>query len=128
MWTNFYANGGWGMHPVAIFGFLLMAAGILYALRPEDRSLKLVIALGLATFSAGLLGTSVGVCNSAHYLPEVPKPEQLQILALGVEESLHNLVLALMMVVVASLIAAVGVLRSKSCNPVLTPRPQAGQE
>lgn len=128
MWKDFYANGGWGMHPVAIFGFLLVAAGILYVLRPEDRFLKLVIALGVATFGAGVLGTSVGVCNSAHFLPEVPKPEQLQILALGVEESLHNLVLALMILVPASLITAAGVLRSKSGSPVLTPRARTGQE
>lgn len=128
MWTNFFENGGWGMYPVSLFGFLLLAAGILYVLRPEARFLRLVIALGVATFGAGLLGTSVGVCNSAHYLPEVPRPDQLQILALGVEESLHNLVLALILVVIASLITSAGALRSKNSSPVLTPRAQAAQE
>lgn len=116
MWTNFYTNGGWGMHPISVFGFLLMVASVLYVLRPESRRGKLVALLGGVTLMAGLLGTSVGICNSAHYLPQVAAAKQLEILALGCEESLHNLVFALLIVVIASIVAAAGLLRSKPGN------------
>ena len=111
MWSNFYASGGWGMHPVSVFGFLLLAASALYALRPGERFARLLLPLGIVTFSAGLLGTTVGMCNSFHYIPQVPHVEQVQILALGCEESLHNLVLALILIVLAGLMASVGLLR-----------------
>ena len=38
MWSNFYTAGGWGMHPTSVFGFLLLAAAALAALRPSDSS------------------------------------------------------------------------------------------
>ena len=114
MWSNFYTAGGWGMHPTSLFGFLLLSAAALGALRPSKKLSKLVLALGLMTFASGLLGTSVGVCNSFHYIAEVPAAEQLQTLAIGCEESLHVLVLALMLMVVAGIISAVGILRRSS--------------
>jgi uncharacterized membrane protein YoaK (UPF0700 family) len=111
MWSNFYTAGGWGMHPTSLFGFLLLAASALYALRPDERFSKLVVPLGFVTFASGLLGTSVGVCNSLHYITQVDRAEQLQTMALGCEESLHVLVLALMLIVVAGIISSVGLLR-----------------
>jgi hypothetical protein len=118
MWSNFYAAGGWGMHPTSFFGFLLVAASVLYALRQGERFRRLVVVLGVVTFAAGLLGTSVGACNSFLYISHVEQAEQLRMLALGFEESLHNLVLALILIVVAGLFAAVGLLRA---TPVHTP-------
>jgi hypothetical protein len=55
------------------------------------------------TVASGTLGTAVGICKSALYLDEVPPEQQLQILAMGIQESLHNLVLALIIVVLAGL-------------------------
>ena len=127
MWSNFYAAGGFGMYPTSLFGFLLIAASVLYAWRPAKKAGRLALVLGAVTFSAGLLGTSVGVCNSARYISQVPPADQLQMLALGCEESLHNLVLGLMLVVLAGLIAAVGVLRgSTSARSGLTPPAATG--
>jgi hypothetical protein len=94
-----------------LFGFLLLATTVLHALRPEPRFARLTGALGVATFGSGLLGTVVGICNSAHYLGQVPPVDQLKTFALGCEESLHNLVLALIIIVLAALITAVSSVR-----------------
>lgn len=111
MWADFFAAGGWGMYPTSFFGFLLIAASALYALRPDQRMARLVVTLGIVTFAAGLLGTSVGLGNTFHYIPQVAKDEQLQILALGCAESLHNAILGLMLVIVGGLVSSVGTLR-----------------
>ena len=111
MWSNFYAAGGWGMYPTTVFGFLLLAASVLHAIRPQPKTARLALTLGIVTFAAGLLGAFVGICNSMHYIPQVDHGSQLEILALGCEESLHDVVLSLMLVVLAGLIAGVGTLR-----------------
>jgi hypothetical protein len=111
MWSNFYAAGGWGMYPVSVFGFLMIAASVLYAIRPQPRTARLVLTLGLVTFAAGLLGAFTGVCNSFHYIPQVEHGKQLEIMALGCEESLHDVVLALMICVLGGLVTAAGTVR-----------------
>jgi heme exporter protein D len=111
MWKDFFAAGGWGMYPTSIFGFALLAAAALHALRPDARSGRLAAVLGALTLAAGWLGCAVGISTSAHYLEKVPKPDQLQIFALGCEESLHNVILALILFIVAGLLVVVGTLR-----------------
>ena len=106
MWSNFFEAGGWGMYPTMVFGFLLLATVVLHALRPEPRFQRLVNALGAGTFASGLLGSVVGICNSAHYIGQVPREDQLRALAAGCEESLHNLVLALIIILLATMITA----------------------
>jgi uncharacterized membrane protein len=112
MWTNFFAAGGWGMFPTSFFGFLLIAAGVLYGLRPEPKAARLVLLLGLVTLASGFLGTFVGICNTLHYLRGVAKPEQLEIAALGCEESLHVVVLSLILAILGGLVSIAGALRS----------------
>jgi hypothetical protein len=114
MWDNFFVAGGFGMFPTLIFGFLLLAATALNALRPEPRYERVVFGLGIVTLASGLLGTCVGICKSVHYLEKVPKDEQLQILAMGTEESLHNLVLALLLLVVAGLVYTTSTFRRRA--------------
>jgi len=112
MWSNFFAAGGSGMYVTSLFGFLLMAATARYALRPEQRLARLALLLAGATLATGLLTAVTGICSSMHFLPQVEQKNQLAILALGCEESLHGVVLALLLCVLAGLLAAVGALRS----------------
>jgi hypothetical protein len=112
MWSNFYAAGGWGMYPVSVFGFFLIATSVLYALRPQPRLARLAFTLGAVTFAAGVLGAITGMCTCFHYIPQVEQGKQLAIMALGVEESLHDTVLALMLVVLGGLITAIGTTRA----------------
>ena len=114
--VHFYVAGGWPMLPVSIFGFLLVAVSVLYALKPSPRRERLAWPLGVGTLAAGLLGTATGVCMSARYIGHVAASKQLEIFALGIEESLHDVVLALMLVVLASAIFAAGVARGKTAE------------
>jgi amino acid transporter len=109
---DFFHAGGFGMYPILLFGLFLVAACTRFAIRPNPRHAWLALILGLVTFAAGLLGAFTGFAVSAHYLHEVPKPEQLEVLALGFGQSAHDLVLALLLIIVGGLIACVGALRS----------------
>jgi hypothetical protein len=111
MWTSFFAAGGWPMYPTSVGGFHLVAASLLYAWRPERKTARLLIPLSAVTFAAGLLGTTSGMCQSLHYIPRVPEANQLTILALGCEESLHDLVLALILLMLAGVLSAIGMVR-----------------
>ncbi len=114
MWSTFFRDGGWGMYPTALFGFVFVASGFLYLFRPEARFAPIVLCSGVLTMAAGLLGTSVGIVKTFHYLPEVAPSEQLAIAGLGCAESLNNLVLALILTVATALLTWVGVVRSAS--------------
>jgi len=127
MWSDFFKAGGFGMYPTLLFGFLLVGSAVLFLLRPERRFELLVASLGVVTLAAGLLGCSVGMIKSALYLGQVAEPDRLKILALGCAESLHDVVLALILIVVAGLVATVGALRvargvAVAPGPTVAPR------
>ncbi len=114
MVSNFFAAGGWGMYPTLFFGFALLAVVALLVLRRDRGYERLCVLLGAMTLASGVLGTVIGICKSAHYLPQLPPERQLAVFALGTEESLHNLVLALIVVLIAGLIATVAALRQRT--------------
>lgn len=112
MWSTFFRDGGWGMYPTALFGFLLIAAGVRCVIRPERRLVPLLLSLCAMTLGSGLLGFATGLINTFHYLPRVSDVSQrFTIAALGCAESLNNVVLALILVVLASVLAAVAAAR-----------------
>ena len=113
MWDNFFRDGGFGMWPTVLFGFFLVATAGLYALRPERRFLQLAAVLGASTFGSGILGASVGIINTMRTAASWAKVEERPQLAMvGAAESLNNVVLALILFVLASLVVAVGSLRA----------------
>ena len=114
MWSNFFGAGGWGMYPTTVFGFLLLAALGLHALRPEPRYERVISSLQVMVFASGLLGTSVGICKSALDLDQVPFDKQLQTFAMGCQESLHNLILGLIIIVIANVITTIVAFRNRS--------------
>jgi hypothetical protein len=112
MWNTFFRDGGWGMYPTSLFGFMLVAAGVLCAMRPERRYVPLLLSLGAMTLGSGLLGFATGLIATFHYLPRVADvTERFTIAALGCAESLNNVVLALMLLVLASLCSSVAAAR-----------------
>lgn len=117
MWADFFRDGGWGMYPTALFGFGLLAAAMLFALRPERRFLPAVWCLAGMTAGAGLLGCSMGLVNTFRYLAKVPPVEQLSIMALGCAESLNNVVLALLVVILSLLVSLAGAARLAVAPP-----------
>jgi hypothetical protein len=110
--SEFFKDGGWGMFPTLGIGLLLLAASVLYAVRPSAKRARVGLVLGLVTLASGMLGASVGLATSARFIPKVAKADQLEILAQGFAESIHNVVLALIVVVLAGLVASVGAARS----------------
>jgi hypothetical protein len=60
-----------------------------------------------------VLGTATGICNTVHYLDQVPPDQHFLTFVRGCEESLHNLVLALIILVIANLIGAVIAFRNR---------------
>ncbi len=112
MWSNFYAAGGFGMYPTSLFGFFLVSASVIYALRPERRFLLLAVCLAFLTLGSGALGFTTGMVNTFHYLEKVPVDQRGMIAALGCGESLNNVVLALIFFTLACLVVSVGAFRA----------------
>jgi hypothetical protein len=107
---EFFVLGGWGMWPTLLFGALMIAAGIRYATRPEKRFVPLLISLGVMTVVSGSLGFATGLAKSLLGLYGLA-PEKHYYALLGLGESLMDVVLALILVVLATMAATVGAWR-----------------
>lgn len=114
--SEFLSDGGVGMVPVLIFGFLAVATAALYLLRPRRGQGGLILALGATTAAAGLLGFFTGVLGVFRYVPSAPADEQLLVVTQGVAESLHNVVLAFILVVLTGLLASIGAFWCSACG------------
>jgi hypothetical protein len=107
-----FIAGGFGMYPTLLAGLGLLAACLRYARRPEAHHVPLMLCLGLFTLMAGALGFVTGVMamlrgfgtSAGDVRPEV-------LLSLGLQESLHNIALALLLVTLSVLAASVGAWR-----------------
>ena len=103
--------GGWGMWPTLLFGLLFVVASVRYAATPERRFVPLLVSLGVLTLVAGLLGFTTGLIATTQYLGHVATAEQTQVFYAGFGESLHNVGLALLALMVGSLATTIGTLR-----------------
>ena len=110
--ATFFREGGFGMYPTLAFGLLLLAVGVAYALKPERKLVSLFTILGIVEFLAGSLGTVMGAVTTFMYVSKVPPAQQYTTTLLGLAESFHNLVLALVFVVLSTLVLAAGSLRA----------------
>lgn len=106
-----FIEGGVGMYPTCIFGVLMIAAALVYAVRPQRRFVPLVASLGVVTLASGMLGFSIGVVKSVQGAALMPPGDHANLVMLGLAESARNVVLALVLIVLCGLAAAVGALR-----------------
>jgi hypothetical protein len=116
--SDFFVAGGWGMYPTLLAGLGLLVASILYARNPERRYVPLMLALGMFTLFAGSLGFVTGfmACLSSYGGPAAG--HEPTYIAYGLQEALHNIVLALLMGMIAALFASVGAWRlSRQLQP-----------
>lgn len=106
-----FVAGGLGMYPTLIAGLALLLASLGYAVRPQSRYLPLVLSLGLFTLFAGALGFLTSVMHVLSFLGSVNEADRSVILVVGMQESMYNLVLALLMTMLSALAASVGAWR-----------------
>ncbi len=109
--TDAFIAGGWGMYPTLFAGLALLGTTIQYALRPQSRYVPLMICLGFFTLFAGVLGFVTGVMSMLRGTADMPAGEGTTVLYLGTYESLHNVALALLMIVISTLAASIGAWR-----------------
>lgn len=112
--VEFFKEGGAGMFPTALFGFLFFASAVLYALRPDRKLGPIVVALGAVTVASGLLGCAMGVSATMNYLQQAEPAKQLVLGAAGIAESLNNLLLAMLLFIPTGLVAAAGAFRASA--------------
>jgi hypothetical protein len=99
------------MFPTLAFGVLAVLSATVIAFRPDKRFVPMVLALGVTTFGSGLLGTVMGLINTLRYVAKAPETDRIMITMVGAAESLNNMVLALVLVVLTGLIASVAAAR-----------------
>lgn len=114
-----FRNGGWGMFPTTLFGVLMIAAAIRYAMSPEKRLVPLQVSLGIMTLASGGLGFVTGAIKSFQAMGEVAADKRW-IWMLGIGESLNNVALAFGMLTIAAIAASLGALRIARSNDKLT--------
>jgi cell division protein FtsX len=88
-----------------------------HALRPDGDSRRVVGAFLVLTLLVGVLGTVAGYQVSVRHIEQVP-PDQRWIVLIGLSEALNNLVAALFLAALQTLIAAGAVLRRVDRAPV----------
>jgi hypothetical protein len=117
VWTHFFRDGGFGMYPTAIFGFLLLGFQAVSLLNFKVWHLAFVDHyLVRATLASGVLGTCVGFISTFRYLPRVPLEQRFTVAAIGCAESLNNVVLALIVMVLSSILGAIIMKRATTSN------------
>lgn len=114
--SDAFHMGGWGMYPTLVFGLLLLAASVRYAISPERRFVPLQISLGILTLVSGGLGFVSGTIKSLTLMGAV-QPDARWLWMVGLGESLNNVALALSLLVLSSLAATVGAYRLSQMNP-----------
>jgi hypothetical protein len=113
VWDNFYANGGWGMYPTTVFGFLLILSACLHLLRPEGRYLPIVVITFCLTAASGILATATGLTIAFRFVQHVEAADQLRVAVLGCAEALNNVILGLILAIVGGMVALAGVVRQR---------------
>ncbi|PTL85604.1 hypothetical protein [Vitiosangium sp. GDMCC 1.1324] len=109
--SDAFIAGGWGMYPTLIAGLALLATSLRYASRPESRYVPLMLTLGLFTLFAGGLGFITGVISLLRAYTGPLAGEGPTVLFIGIQESLHNIALALLMTTTSAIAASVGAWR-----------------
>lgn len=103
-----FHEGGWGMWPTTFMGLVLVALAVRYMRNPDRKRLPLLRHMNVLVALSGTLGFFTGVIKTFTNLPS----DQLYIAFIGVGESLHNVALAICMMILARIIVALGAARA----------------
>lgn len=110
---DFFRMGGWGMYPTMGFGLILFGVAFGYAKRPDRRWIPLLVASSLMTLLSGALGFVTGlIVTTLSGVPTADPANRFLLSMVGFGESLANVALALACCAIATLVGAVGAVRS----------------
>ena len=107
--------GGWGMYPTTIAGLVLLFAAVRYARQPDLIRREVVRRLAMLTFLVSCLGFVTGVIKSFVAAgADNMSPDLGRMVVGGVGESLNNVGLGLVLLIVASIATSIGAARAKA--------------
>ncbi len=104
---DFFLEGGVGMFPTVLSGFVALAFAVRDVMGPGPRRSLLIASLLALTASCAVLGFSMGLIATAHAVTSTPD-STWKLFVQGLGESTNNLVLGSLLVVPSALLAAVG--------------------
>ncbi len=114
MWSQFFNDGGFTMVPILLLGFCLVGASGLDAFRPAAKLRSVMLSLAAVVGTTGTLGFVMAVNTTLRNSLEAGDEVRMKMIIAGVSESANNLVLALVFLVLAALISAVGAFRGRA--------------
>jgi hypothetical protein len=106
--------GGWPMYLTLTAGAALVAAAFRFARAPDGHRQHVALALAALTALVACLGTVLGVMKSMSAAGVADDPRYVTV---GIGESLHNLALGLVLLVVAAVAMVVGAYRRGAQAP-----------
>lgn len=112
---DFFVEGGFGMWPILALGMITVGAALQFARRPELVKLRFIAAMGLTTLVATVHATWIALGAVFSYLSDpakVPDGELSRVLVVGLMESTRPGSFGGLLLALACLLSAVGVLRA----------------
>ena len=103
--------GGWGMYPTLFVGFILLIAAARFAMHPARGRLAPIVGLGVLTFFTSLLGFVTGLIKTMSAASEIELFKQGNLIVVGIGESMHNIGLGLVLLVLATIGVVIGIAR-----------------
>lgn len=109
--TEFMREGGWGMWPILLLGFVVLASATRYAIRPERHCLRFIAILWLTLLVVIAHASLTDVAAVFHYLEDparAPDGQLARLLITGLKEATRPAALGGIFLTLVPLLAAVG--------------------
>lgn len=114
--------GGWGMYPTTFIGLVLLVAAVQYARHPDRRRRAITRHLTTMTLLSGVLGFVTGVIKSFIAVADL-HGDDLRCAIVGFGESLNNVGLALVILILARIVLTLGAARDPdAASELVDPR------
>ena len=103
--------GGWGMYPTLFVGLILLFTAARFAVHPARGRLAPIVGLGVLTMFVSTLGFVTGLIKTMSAAGEMQLWKEGNVLVVGIGESMHNIGLGLVLLVLATTGVVIGLAR-----------------